>query len=84
MVAIKRLGSVQRAALEIYVLDPIHEETRFRLEGSTLTFEGEIAEGCEVLIEAANSADDDHDHALCRALGDLAKRLRCAIGGVES
>jgi hypothetical protein len=58
MVTVK-LSPAQRAAVEIYVTDPAHEEDypEATLRGSMLFLDASIERAAEILIEAANSAD---------------------------
>lgn len=79
---------MQACGLGIYVFDPAFDDCP-EFDGDYLPFPGTfdpatntltIDEGQERaasarLVEAANSADDDADRAVCEALGNLAMRI---------
>lgn len=73
------LGAAQRAAVEIYLLDPTHDgEDAFPglLDGNTLIVEDDDkSRAFALLIEAGNSADCDGDRQLRDALGRISGRL---------
>lgn len=70
-----RLTAAQRSAVEIYVTDPAHECTAFALRGFDLEVLVDTTTACEMLTDAANSADEDRSGA-ARALSNLVQRLR--------
>lgn len=74
-----RVGSLQLCGLEIYIFDPCHDEENFpgSLAGFVLTIT-DRERACELLTDAANSADDDGDAAVRDALTTLCARLRRA------
>jgi hypothetical protein len=73
-----RVGDVQAAALEIYVLDPVHAEAGDHFCGS---LRGSVLEVTDLepawrrLVDAANDADGDGDWQLRDALTALASRV---------
>lgn len=72
-----RLGAVQRAGLEIYVLDIAHADDGdpgLVLHGSTLTV-SDRARAMDVLNEASESAYLDGDQAVSDALTTLRTRI---------
>ncbi len=74
-----RVGSLQLCGLEIYIFDPCHDEDAFpgSLAGFVLTVT-DRDRACELLADAANSADDDKDAPVRDALTTLCARLRRA------
>lgn len=74
-----RVGAIQLCGLEIYIFDPAHDEDEFpgTLAGFVLTVT-DRERACELLTDAANSADDDRDPAVRDALTTLCARLRRA------
>ncbi len=74
-----RVGSLQLCGLEIYIFDPCHDEDAFpgSLAGFVLTVT-DRDRACELLMDAANSADDDKDAPVRDALTTLCARLRRA------
>jgi len=74
-----RVGRNQLCGLEIYIFDPAHDEDEFpgTLAGFVLTVT-DRDRACELLIDAANSADDDKDAPVRDALTTLCARLRRA------
>lgn len=73
-----RLTKAQRSAVEIYVTDPAHECTSFRLEGNTLHVLVDVDAACAELLDASNSADEDG--AGGAALVNLARAVRQGVG----
>jgi hypothetical protein len=83
-----RVTPAQASALEIYVLDPIHAEAAEFFEEPEDVFPGALAgrwleiprdrrdDACRILIEAANSADEDGCGAV--ALTNLSYHVRRA------
>ena len=74
-----RVGRNQLCGLEIYIFDPCHDEDNFpgSLAGFVLTVT-DRERACDLLTDAANSADDDKDAAVRDALTTLCARLRRA------
>jgi hypothetical protein len=80
-----RIGQVQQAAIEIYVLDQCVVDGSRAL--GEAVFDGyvmddhvwiagdRLKEAHAALIDAINSADDDGDHELRSALEQLSKRV---------
>ena len=73
-----RVGRNQLCGLEIYIFDPCHDEDNFpgSLAGFVLTVT-DRERTCDLLTDAANSADDG-DAAVRDALTTLCARLRRA------
>jgi hypothetical protein len=74
-----RVGRTQLCGLEIYIFDPCHDDDGFpgTLAGFVLTVT-DCERACELLTDAANSADDDKDAPVRDALTTLCARLRRA------
>lgn len=77
-----RVGTVQAAALDIYVFDPVFDEPLDdedqqpfpgSFDGTNLTIDDPAA-AWRVLVDAANSADEDNDPQLRDALQKLQRR----------
>jgi len=71
---IVRLGPLQLAAVQIYVTDPAHEQTACWLEGDRLVI-ADLDAARDAVNEASDSAYDDGDGAMVRALVGLYLRL---------
>jgi hypothetical protein len=72
-----KLTASQLSAVEIYVTDPVHEEHEgiFSLVGRQLEIVGDLTAAGMLLIDAANSADDDGPDSGVVALGNLASKV---------
>ncbi len=75
---IVNLTKAQRSAVEIYVTDPAHECTALVLEKAGLRVLVDTDEACEILTDAANSADEDGPSAGGAALANLCRTIRIA------
>ncbi len=86
------LTPAQRSAVEIYIVDPAHEEEpwyeKVSLRGNKLTLDLSYQEAVDLIIDAANSADAGDGHTPDRkartALENLIPKLRVATGQAVS
>lgn len=77
-----KLTPAQRSAVEIYIVDPAHEEDypEASLDGSLLHFDSSYDRAVDILIDASNSADvgdgDKRDVGAVKALDNVMDKLR--------